>query len=66
MEKKKKIDDMEIRAESRSKSGRLLGYCAEHEGVKGIALLDGKQECLGFISMESLQNKIESSPFIVV
>ena len=66
MNKKVKIDDMAIRAESKSKSGRLLGYCAKRDVIKGVALLDGNQECLGFIPLERIQRKIEKGPFIEV
>ena len=64
--KKARIDDMAIRADSKSKSGRLLGYCAKRDGIKGIALLDGNQECLGFVPLEKIQQKIEQGPFIEV
>jgi len=58
--------DMEIRAKSLSRSGRLLGYCAKHNGQKGVALLDGKNECLAFIPWEDIKKKLDSGPYINV
>lgn len=66
-QKKLKVENLaEIRAESVSKKGMLLGYCAERNEIKGIAILDGKYECKAFISLKSIQNKIETSPLIKV
>lgn len=64
--RKNMLNEAEIRAESKSKAGRLFGYCAKHEGIQGVALLDGKQNCLGFISLENIQQKIDKGPYIEV
>ena len=65
MESKSKRE-MEIRAESLSKGKRLVGYCAEHNGEIGMAIFDGKEECLGFISLQTMQTRIKAGPYIEV
>ncbi len=61
-----KKKDLEIRAKSLSRAGRLLGYCARRNGQKGVAMLDGNDVCLGFITLDDLKKRLESGPYIDV